>query len=106
MAQAQFKILVVDDEPDLEHLVRQRMRRDVRAGRYLFAFAHNGIEALEILNEDPDIDMVLTDINMPQMDRPHPARTNSQSSIQHPLCHRLGLWRHEKHPHGHEPGGV
>ena len=68
MAQAQFKILVVDDEPDLEHLVRQRMRRDVRAGRYLFAFAHNGIEALEILNEDPDIDMVLTDINMPQMD--------------------------------------
>lgn len=44
------------------------MRRDVRAGRYLFAFAHNGLEALDILNEDPDIDMVLTDINMPQMD--------------------------------------
>ena len=68
MAKARFKILVVDDEPDLEHLVRQRMRRDVRAGRYLFAFAHNGLEALDILNEDPDIDMVLTDINMPQMD--------------------------------------
>lgn len=68
MAKVRFKILVVDDEPDLEHLVRQRMRRDVRAGRYLFAFAHNGLEALDILNEDPDIDMVLTDINMPQMD--------------------------------------
>ena len=68
MPNVRFKILVVDDEPDLEHLVRQRMRRDVRAGRYVFAFAHNGIEALDILNEDPDIDMVLTDINMPQMD--------------------------------------
>ena len=68
MAKAQYKILVVDDEPDLEHLVRQRMRRYVRAGQYLFTFAHNGIEALERLNEDSDIDMVLTDINMPQMD--------------------------------------
>ncbi len=68
MTQARYKILVVDDEPDLEHLVRQRMRRDVRAGHYAFAFARNGVEALDRLNEDPDIDMVLTDINMPQMD--------------------------------------
>ncbi len=68
MIQAQYKILVVDDEPDLEHLVRQRMRRDVRDGLYSFAFAHNGVEALELLNQDQDIDMVLTDINMPQMD--------------------------------------
>ena len=65
---ASYKILVVDDEPDLEHLVRQRMRRDVRAGRYSFVFAHNGVEALEQINNEPDIDMVLTDINMPQMD--------------------------------------
>ena len=62
------KILVVDDEPDLEHLVRQRMRREVRAGRYAFVFAQNGVEALERLNEDQGIDMVLTDINMPKMD--------------------------------------
>ena len=68
MIQAQYKILVVDDEPDLEHLVRQRMRRDVRDGLYSFAFAHNGVEALDLLNQDQDIDMVLTDINMPQMD--------------------------------------
>ena len=68
MTQVPYKILVVDDEPDLEHLVRQRMRRDVRAGRYAFVFAHNGVEALERLNEDQEIDMVLTDINMPQMD--------------------------------------
>ena len=65
---AEHKILVVDDEPDLEHLMRQRMRRYVRAGLYEFVFAHNGVEALERLNEQPDIDMVLSDINMPQMD--------------------------------------
>ena len=63
-----YKILVVDDEPDLEPLVLQRMRRSIRAGRYTFVFAHNGIEALEKLNADGEIDMVLSDINMPQMD--------------------------------------
>ncbi len=68
MDQAQYKILVVDDEPDLEHLVRQRMRREVREGRYTFEFAHNGVEALKLLKEDSDVDMVLSDINMPQMD--------------------------------------
>ncbi len=62
------KILVVDDEPDLEHLVRQRMRREIRSGKYAFVFARNGVEALEILNGDESIDIVLSDINMPQMD--------------------------------------
>ena len=62
------KILVVDDEPDLEHLVRQRMRREIRLGKYTFVFAHNGVEALELLSEEQDIDMVLSDINMPRMD--------------------------------------
>ena len=63
-----FKILVVDDEPDLEPLVRQRMRREIRAGRYDFVFARNGVEALKELEADETIDMVLSDINMPQMD--------------------------------------
>ncbi len=63
-----YKILVVDDEPDLEPLVRQRMRREIRSGRYSFVFAHNGVEALKELEDDDDIDMVLSDINMPQMD--------------------------------------
>ncbi len=63
-----YKILVVDDEPDLEPLVRQRMRREIRSGRYSFVFAHNGLEALKELEADDDIDMVLSDINMPQMD--------------------------------------
>ncbi len=63
-----YKILVVDDEPDVEPLVRQRMRRDVRSGRYSFVFANNGLEALEFLRTNDDIDMVLSDINMPHMD--------------------------------------
>ena len=66
--QEAYKILVVDDEPDLEPLMLQRMRRDIRAGRYKFVFAQNGVEALERLHQDNDIDMVLSDINMPQMD--------------------------------------
>ena len=62
------KILVVDDEPDLEPLMLQRMRRAIRRGVYEFVFARNGIEALEKLDEQDDIDMVLSDINMPEMD--------------------------------------
>jgi len=63
-----YKILVVDDEPDLERLVRQRMRRQIRRGKYGFEFAGNGVEALEVLAEKQDIDIVLSDINMPKMD--------------------------------------
>ena len=65
---APHKILVVDDEVDLEPLVLQRMRRKIRSGTYTFVFAHNGVEALEKLQEDREIDMVLSDINMPLMD--------------------------------------
>ena len=63
-----YKILVVDDEPDLQPLMLQRMRRQIRSGRYSFVFAHNGLEALDLLRQDDDIDMVVSDINMPQMD--------------------------------------
>ena len=63
-----YKILVVDDEPDLEPLVLQRMRRRIRSGDFIFVFAHNGVEALEMLRAEEDIDMVVSDINMPQMD--------------------------------------
>ncbi len=66
--QQPHKILVVDDEPDVEPLMRQRMRRDVRAGRYELVFAQNGVEALDRLRQEADIDIVLSDINMPQMD--------------------------------------
>ena len=66
--QPPYKILVVDDEPDLQPLMLQRMRRDIRAGRYSFVFAGDGVEALERMNGDDEIDMVLSDINMPRMD--------------------------------------
>ncbi|MGK7875899.1 MAG: AAA-like domain-containing protein [Xenococcaceae cyanobacterium] len=62
------KILVVDDEPDLETLIRQKFRKRIRQKELQFVFAHNGVEALEKLRAEPDIDIVLTDINMPGMD--------------------------------------
>lgn len=62
------KILVVDDEPDLELLIRQKFRRQIRAGDFAFAFARNGVEALRKLEEEQDVGLVLTDINMPEMD--------------------------------------
>ena len=65
---ATARILMVDDEVDLELLVRQRFRRRIRKGEYEFLFAHNGVEALEALEKNPDIRLVLSDINMPEMD--------------------------------------
>ncbi len=62
------KILIVDDEPDLELLIRQRFRREMREGVYHFAFARNGAEALNALDADAGVELVLTDINMPVMD--------------------------------------
>ena len=68
MREATYKILVVDDEPDVEPLILQRMRRDIRSRKYEFLFAQNGVEAVSLLSEDEEIDMVISDINMPQMD--------------------------------------
>jgi adenylate cyclase len=62
------KILVVDDEADLEILVKQKFRRKIRDSLYVFVFAQNGEEALKKLAEQPDIDIILSDINMPVMD--------------------------------------
>lgn len=62
------RILVVDDEPDLEQLIVQRFRRQIRDGSMSFAFAHDGVSALEVLDGDPTVDMVISDINMPRMD--------------------------------------
>lgn len=62
------KILVVDDETDLEILIKQKFRRQIREKQYEFVFAVNGIEALKQIAENPDIDVVFSDINMPEMD--------------------------------------
>ncbi len=63
-----MKILVVDDEPDLELLIKQKFRRQIRENRYEFIFAQNGLEALIKIRQHPDTDIVLSDINMPEMD--------------------------------------
>jgi len=62
------KILVVDDETDLEILIKQKFRKEIRQKEYEFLFAINGKDALEKLLEDPEVDIVLSDINMPEMD--------------------------------------
>lgn len=62
------KILVVDDESDLEILMKQKFRRKIRENIYEFVFAQNGEEALQMVDEHPDLDLILSDINMPVMD--------------------------------------
>ncbi len=64
--QGPARVLVVDDEPDVESLIRQRFKR--RNGHFEFVFARNGLEALEKLKLDPALSLVVTDINMPVMD--------------------------------------
>jgi adenylate cyclase len=62
------RILVVDDEPDLEVLIVQKFRRQIRDGAVIFLFASDGVDALSVIDGNSDIDMVLCDINMPRMD--------------------------------------
>ncbi|WP_411768451.1 adenylate/guanylate cyclase domain-containing protein [Winogradskyella sp. A3E31] len=62
------KILVVDDEADLEVLIKQKFRKKIREKEYEFFFADNGVTALQKISEHPEIDIVLSDINMPEMD--------------------------------------
>ena len=62
------KILVVDDETDLEVLIKQKFRQKIRDHQYEFVFAVNGKHALEQLELNSDVDVVLSDINMPEMD--------------------------------------
>ena len=65
---ATIKILSVDDEAPIERLLRQYFRKEIRSGEYEFLFAHNGLEALAVLGNNPDIEVILCDINMPEMD--------------------------------------
>ena len=65
---AAIKLLSVDDEEQIEFLLKQFFRRKIRSGEYEFFFAHNGVEGLKVLQEHPDIEIILCDINMPVMD--------------------------------------
>jgi len=62
------KVLIVDDEPDVDLLMRQRLRRRVRSGQIELLSARNGVEALIVLAEHADVNLALCDINMPEMD--------------------------------------
>lgn len=62
------KILVADDETDLEMLIKQKFRQKIREQHYEFVFAVDGNDALEKIRQHPDIEIVLSDINMPGMD--------------------------------------
>ncbi len=62
------KLLIVDDEPDLETLILQKFRKKIHKKQYEFLFAHDGLEAISRLKEHTDVDVILTDINMPKMD--------------------------------------
>jgi len=62
------KILVADDEADLEVLIKQKFRQKIREQKYEFVFAINGKDALEKIKQHPDIEILLSDINMPEMD--------------------------------------
>ena len=62
-----IKILVVDDEPDFQRLIKHRFRKHLRQKEYEFIFASNGLDALDKLHEHSNIDIVLSDINMPEM---------------------------------------
>ena len=63
----QAKILVVDDEPDLEHLILQKFRKKISSKEYEFQFARDGAEAIDIIVNNGSINLILTDINMPEM---------------------------------------
>lgn len=62
------QILIVDDEPQFERLLRQRLRNHIRSKKYELYFAGDGVEALDVVSKIDNLDMVLTDINMPKMD--------------------------------------
>jgi phosphoserine phosphatase RsbU/P len=66
--QSASRVLIVDDEPDIETLIRQRFKRRSGDFDFDFVFARNGVEALRQLEADPKLDLVITDINMPVMD--------------------------------------
>lgn len=63
-----YSFMIVDDEPDVEALVSQRYRKEIRQGTHTFHFARDGVDALERMRAVGDVSVVVTDLNMPRMD--------------------------------------
>src|SRR5438093_3983744 len=63
-----LKVLIDNYEPDIEVLIRQRFRKRIKDGEFEFVFARDGQEALTKLKEDSNLDIIMSDINMPVMD--------------------------------------
>ena len=63
-----IRLLVVDDEYHFEILLMQKFRHKIQQGEYEFYFSQSGQNALDVFKEHPDIELVITDINMPGMD--------------------------------------
>lgn len=76
-------VLVIDDEVEIQRLLQQRFRKQIYKGDIDFQFAENGLQALEILKDCDDIDMVLTDIRMPEMDGL--TLLSNLAKVEHPL---------------------
>ena len=92
------KILVADDEADLESLIKQKFRKQIREQEYEFVFAVNGRDAMEKLLSHQDVDIMLSDINMPEMDgltllsRPHIASQNQRVISPAKIRHYISIW--------------
>jgi len=98
------KILVVDDETDLEVLIKQKFRQKIRDHQYEFVFAVNGKHALEQLELHNDVDVVLSDINMPEMDGlTLLSKINEQNTLLGWIGYRMILRRYGKYTHRYEP---
>jgi len=63
-----FKVLIIDDEPLLKTIIEQKFKFQINNNQLRFLYAFNGIEALSILEANPDIGVLFTDLNMPGMD--------------------------------------
>ena len=96
-------ILVVDDELDFEALVLQKFRKQIRDGAIRFVFAHDGIEALQSIEQCPHVDMVVSDINMPRMDGLSLLQKLQEAEDKKSTIIVSAYRRHEQHPHRHEP---
>ena len=88
------RILVVDDEPDLEALFLQKFRQQIRDGKVSFWFARDGVEALAALKANGGIDLVVTDINMPRMYGVALLQKAAGARRKHIHDCRLSLWRY------------